>query len=183
MPFTFEQTPIDGLLIIRPRMFPDDRGFFMESYKASDFAAAGIHEDFVQDNHSRSSRGVLRGLHFQRAPHAQAKLVRVTSGLVWDVAVDLREGSATYGRWFGLELSAENRAMLFLPRGFAHGFVSLADGTELLYKCGTEYHKESDGGVRWDDPDLAIVWPVDDVHLSAKDAALPWLKDLPGRMP
>ncbi len=183
MPFTFEQTPIDGLLIIRPRMFSDDRGFFMESYKTSEFAAAGIHEDFVQDNHSRSSRGVLRGLHFQRAPYAQAKLVRVTSGLVWDVAVDLREGSATYGRWFGLELSAENRAMLFLPRGFAHGFVSLADGTELLYKCGSEYRQESDGGVRWDDPDLAIVWPVDDVHLSAKDAALPWLKDLPGRMP
>lgn len=183
MPFTFEQTPIDGLLIIRPRMFPDDRGFFMESFKASDFAAAGIHEVFVQDNHSRSSRGVLRGLHFQRAPHAQAKLVRVTSGLVWDVAVDLREGSATYGRWFGLELSAENRTMLFLPRGFAHGFVSLADGTELLYKCGTEYHKESDGGVRWDDPELAIVWPIDDVHLSDKDAALPRLKDLPGRMP
>jgi len=182
MPFTFEQTPIDGLLIVRPRIFPDDRGFFMESYKASEFAAAGIHEVFVQDNHSRSGRGVLRGLHFQRAPHAQAKLVRVTSGLVWDVAVDLRAGSATYGRWFGLELSAENHTMLFLPRGFAHGFVTLSDVAELLYKCGTEYHKESDGGVRWNDPDLAITWPLDDVLLSDKDAALPWLRDLSGMM-
>lgn len=180
MPFTFEQTPIDGLLIVRPRIFPDDRGFFMESYKASEFAAAGIHEVFVQDNHSRSKRGVLRGLHFQRAPHAQAKLVRVTSGLVWDVAVDMRADSATYGRWFGLELSAENHTMLYLPRGFAHGFVALSDVAELLYKCGTEYHNESDGGVRWNDPDLAITWPLDDVLLSGKDAALPWLKDLSG---
>lgn len=178
MPFTFEPTAIEGLLIIRPRMFPDDRGSFMETYKASEFAAAGIHEVFVQDNHSRSRRGVLRGLHFQREPHAQAKLVRVTSGLVWDVAVDLRAGSTTYGRWFGLELSAENHTMLFLPPGFAHGFVALSDQAELLYKCGAEYHKESDGGVRWNDPDLAIGWPIDDVILSDKDAALPWLKDL-----
>ena len=163
-----------------PRLFPDERGFFLESYKAGEFAAAGIREDFVQDNHSRSARSVLRGLHFQRPPHAQAKLVRVTRGSVWDVAVDLRRGSATFGRWFGLELSEENRTMLYIPQGFAHGFVSLTDGAELLYKCGAEYDKDSDGGVRWDDPELAIEWPLSDVKLSGKDAALPLLKDIAG---
>lgn len=180
MPCTFEKTFIDGLFIITPRVFPDERGFFLESYKAGEFAAAGIRDAFVQDNHSRSVRGVLRGLHFQRPPHAQAKLVRVTHGLVWDVAVDLRRGSPTFGRWLGIELGEENRKMLYIPRGFAHGFVTLSDGAELLYKCGAEYDKDSDGGVRWDDPDLAIDWPLPDVKLSDKDAALPRLKDIIG---
>jgi dTDP-4-dehydrorhamnose 3,5-epimerase len=180
MPCTFEKTFIDGLLIVTPRVFPDERGFFLESYKASEFAAAGIREVFVQDNHSRSSRGVLRGLHFQKAPHAQAKLVRVTRGLVWDVAVDLRRGSPTYGKWLGLELGEDNRKMLYIPRGFAHGFVSLTDDAELQYKCSAEYNKDSDGGVRWDDPELAITWPLPEVTFSEKDAALPLLRDIAG---
>jgi dTDP-4-dehydrorhamnose 3,5-epimerase len=180
MPCTFENTFIDGLLIVTPRVYPDERGYFLESYKAGEFAAAGIREAFVQDNHSRSVRRVLRGLHFQKAPHAQAKLVRVTRGLVWDVAVDLRRGSPTFGRWLGTELGEENRRMLFIPRGFAHGFVTLSEGAELLYKCSAEYDKDSDGGVRWDDPDLAIGWPISDVKLSGKDASLPLLRDIAG---
>ncbi|PKL25843.1 MAG: dTDP-4-dehydrorhamnose 3,5-epimerase [Spirochaetae bacterium HGW-Spirochaetae-3] len=182
MPFIFEKTFIDGLLIITPRLFTDERGFFLESYKSSEFAAAGIREAFVQDNHSRSIRGVLRGLHFQKAPYAQAKLVRVTRGLVWDVAVDLRHGSPTFGRWLGVELGEENRKMLFLPRGFAHGFVALSEGAELIYKCSAEYDKDSDGGVRWDDPDLGIEWPLSAVKLSEKDAALPFLRDIAGEL-
>jgi dTDP-4-dehydrorhamnose 3,5-epimerase len=178
MPFSFEKTPLEGVLIVRPRVFDDDRGFFFESYKASEFRAAGIDQAFVQDNHSRSDRGVLRGLHMQLPPHAQAKLVRVTRGSVWDVAVDMRKGSATFGRWFGLELSETNRTMLFIPRGFAHGFVTLSEQAELQYKCDAEYDKASELGVRWDDPDLAIDWPLADVHVSAKDAALPFLKEV-----
>lgn len=176
MPFSFEKTPLEGVQIIRPRVFDDDRGFFFESYKASEFRAAGIDQAYVQDNHSRSDRGVLRGLHLQLPPHAQAKLVRVTRGSVWDVAVDVRKGSPTFGRWFGLELSETNRTMLFIPRGFAHGFVTLSEQAELQYKCDAEYDKASELGVRWDDPDLAIDWPLTDVHVSAKDAALPFLK-------
>jgi dTDP-4-dehydrorhamnose 3,5-epimerase len=178
MPFSFEKTPLEGVLIVRPRVFDDDRGFFFESYKASEFRAAGIDQAFVQDNHSRSDRGVLRGLHMQLPPHAQAKLVRVTRGSVWDIAVDMRKGSATFGRWFGLELSETNRTMLFIPRGFAHGFVTLSEQAELQYKCDAEYDKASELGVRWDDPDLAIDWPLADVHVSAKDAALPFLKEV-----
>lgn len=176
MPFSFEKTPLEGVLIARPRVFDDDRGFFFESYKASEFRAAGIAQAFVQDNHSRSDRGVLRGLHMQRPPHAQAKLVRVTRGSVWDVAVDMRKGSPTFGRWFGLELSETNRTMLFIPRGLAHGFVTLSEQAELQYKCDAEYDKASELGIRWDDPDLAIDWPLADVHVSEKDAALPFLR-------
>lgn len=178
MPFVFEQTSIDGLLIITSRLFPDDRGFFMETYKESDFIKAGINERFVQDNHSRSSKGTLRGLHFQRPPFAQAKLVRCTRGRLWDVAIDLRPSSPTYKQWHGVELSEENRVMFFIPAGFAHGFVALEDGTELQYKCSAEYNAQSDGGVRWDDPELAIDWPIKDVLVSLKDAALPYLKDI-----
>ncbi|HUW69814.1 MAG TPA: dTDP-4-dehydrorhamnose 3,5-epimerase [bacterium] len=177
MPFSFEKTPLEGVLIVRPRVFDDDRGFFFESYKASEFRAAGIDQAFVQDNHSRSDRGVLRGLHMQLPPHAQAKLVRVTRGSVWDIAVDMRKGSPTFGRWFGLELGEANRAMLFIPRGFAHGFVTLSEQAELQYKCDAEYDKASELGIRWDDPDLAIDWPLADVHISGKDAALPFLKE------
>lgn len=175
MPFTFKETPIAGLLVIEPRVFPDDRGFFLESYKNSDFSAAGIQGPFLQDNHSRSARGTLRGLHFQRNPHAQGKLVRVTRGRVWDVAVDLRIDSPTFGLWHGLELSAENRLTFWIPVGFAHGFLALEDDTELQYKCTAEYHAPSDGGLRWDDPTLGITWPEIGMKplLSAKDEALP----------
>ncbi len=178
MPFNNEKTTLQGLLILTPRLFPDDRGFFMETYKESDFIEAGISERFVQDNHSRSSKGTLRGLHFQRPPFAQAKLVRCTRGRLWDVAVDLRPSSPTYKQWHGVELSEENRVMFFIPAGFAHGFVALEDGTELQYKCSAEYNARSDGGVRWDDPELAIDWPIKEVLVSPKDAALPYLKDI-----
>lgn len=178
MPFEISRLPIPGLSILTPRLFPDDRGFFMETYKESDFVKAGIAERFVQDNHSRSSKGTLRGLHFQRPPYAQAKLVCCTRGRLWDVAVDLRKDSPTFKQWHGVELSEENRVMFFIPAGFAHGFVALEDGTELQYKCSAEYNAQSDGGVRWDDPDLAIDWPIKDVLVSPKDAALPYLKDL-----
>jgi len=180
MPFTFTKAPIEGLVIIEPRAFPDERGFFMESYKQSDFEKAGILGPFVQDNHSRSRRGVLRGLHFQRPPHAQGKLVRVSRGRAWDVAVDLREGSPTFGKYFALELSESNRHMFWIPAGFAHGFLALEDDTELQYKCTAEYNAASDGGFRWNDPDIAIAWPDIGVAplVSAKDVALPLLREV-----
>lgn len=178
MPCTFIRQELDGLVIVSPRIFPDDRGFFMETYKESEFGLNGIDVAFAQDNHSRSSKGTLRGLHFQRPPYAQAKLVRCTRGRLWDVAVDLRQSSPNYKHWHGVELSEENRVMFFIPAGFAHGFVALEDGTEIQYKCSAEYNAQSDGGIRWDDPDLAIDWPIKDVLVSAKDAALPHLKDI-----
>jgi dTDP-4-dehydrorhamnose 3,5-epimerase len=180
MPFTFTKVPIEGLVIIEPRAFPDERGFFMESYKQSDFEKAGIVGPFVQDNHSRSKRGVLRGLHFQRPPYAQGKLVRVSLGRAWDVAVDLRGGSPTFGKYFALELSESNRLMLWIPAGFAHGFLALEDDTELQYKCTAEYNAASDGGLRWNDPDIAIAWPDIGIPplVSAKDAALPTLREV-----
>jgi dTDP-4-dehydrorhamnose 3,5-epimerase len=174
----FISLPIEGLFLVEPRVFTDDRGFFFESYRASDFASQGIRVDFVQDNHSLSAAGVVRGLHFQRAPHQQAKLVRVVAGSVWDVVVDLRPGSASFGQWYGLELAVANYRMLYIPEGFAHGFVALSEGAELLYKCSREYRQESEGGVRWNDPDLGIQWPVRNVRVSARDASLPPLKDL-----
>lgn len=180
MPFTFTKVPIEGLVIIEPRAFPDERGFFMESYKQSDFEKAGILGPFVQDNHSRSKRGVLRGLHFQRPPNAQGKLVRVSRGCAWDVAVDLRKGSPTFGKYFALELSESNRLMFWIPAGFAHGFLALEDDTELQYKCTAEYNAASDGGLRWNDPDIAIAWPDIGIPplVSAKDAALPILREV-----
>jgi len=180
MPFTFTKAPIEGLVIIEPRAFLDERGFFMESYKQSDFEKAGILGPFVQDNHSRSKRGVLRGLHFQRPPYAQGKLVRVSRGRAWDVAVDLREGSSTFGKYFALELSESNRRMFWIPVGFAHGFLALEDDTELQYKCTAEYNAASDGGLRWNDPDIAIAWPDIGIPplVSAKDAALPLLREV-----
>jgi len=180
MPFTFTKAPIEGLVIIEPRAFPDERGYFMESYKQSDFEKAGILGPFVQDNHSRSRRGVLRGLHFQRPPYAQGKLVRVSRGRAWDVAVDLRKGSPTFGKYFALELSESNRLMFWIPAGFAHGFLALEDDTELQYKCTAEYNAASDGGLRWNDPDIAIAWPDIGIPplVSAKDAALPTLREV-----
>jgi len=179
MPFQIRTTPIDGLLVIEPKVFADERGFFMESFKASDFAAFGITQNFVQDNHSKSRKGVIRGLHFQRAPYAQGKLVRVTRGRAWDVAVDLRKGSPTFGTWCAVELSADNHLLFWIPEGFAHGFLALEDDTEILYKCTAEYNPTSDGGIRWNDPDIGVAWPQIGVSplLSSKDAVLPLLKD------
>ncbi|MDX9899761.1 MAG: dTDP-4-dehydrorhamnose 3,5-epimerase [Spirochaetia bacterium] len=178
MPFQFRSCSLPGLIVISPTVYTDDRGFFMESFKESDFIKAGITERFIQDNVSRSCEGTLRGLHFQHAPYAQAKLVRCSRGRLWDVAVDIRPGSASYGQWSGLELSEHNRLIHFLPAGFAHGFLALEDDTELCYSCSAEYSAEHEGGIRWNDPELAIAWPSVDVLVSAKDAALPFLKDL-----
>ena len=157
----FHQTPIEGLLIFEPRVFHDERGYFFESYNQRTWAEAGIQAEFVQDNQARSTRGVLRGLHFQTAEAAQAKLVRVTEGEVLDVVVDLRPGSATHGQWFSVRLSAENKLQLFVPRGFAHGYVVLSETAEFFYKCDNFYSKAHEGGLRFDDPTLKIDWQFD----------------------
>lgn len=164
------ETPIADLLVIEPKVFGDDRGFFMESWNAETFRAAGLDLHFVQDNHSRSARGVLRGLHFQN-PNPQGKLVRVTAGRVWDVAVDLRRSSPTFGQWYGVELSAANRRMFWVPPGFAHGFVSLEDGTDFLYKCTAPYSPANEHSLLWNDPAVGIDWPLEGLEpqLSAKD--------------
>jgi dTDP-4-dehydrorhamnose 3,5-epimerase len=163
---------IAGPLIVEPRVFGDDRGFFMESWNRAAFGQAGIDVDFVQDNHSRSARGVLRGVHFQN-PNPQGKLVRVTAGRAWDVVVDLRRASSGYGRWAGVELSAANKRMFWVPPGFAHGFVALEDGTDFLYKCTAFYEPASEHSLLWNDPALGIDWPLDGITpiVSAKDAA------------
>lgn len=160
-------TPIEGLLVIEPTVIGDSRGFFLESYSERDFAMLGIHDQFVQDNHSKSSRGVLRGLHFQRA-HTQGKLVRVTSGSVLDVAVDLRPGSYTYGAAYSVELSAQNKRMFYIPPRFAHGFLTLEDNTEFLYKCTDYYDPESDAGIMWNDPELCIDWQFERYDIDQK---------------
>jgi len=166
------KTMLPGLLIIEPRVYGDARGFFMETWNAATFAEAGLDLTFVQDNHSRSQKGVLRGLHFQN-PGPQGKLVRVTSGAVFDVAVDLRASSPTFGQWVGVELSAANKRMLWVPEGFAHGFLTLENDTDFLYKCTAPYAPQSEHTLAWDDPALAIAWPLDGARpvLSAKDAA------------
>lgn len=177
MPFVFNKCEIPGLVIVEPRAFADDRGFFLESYKKSDFVKNGIVAEFQQDNHSLSSTGVLRGLHYQKPPYTQAKLVRVIKGTAWDVAVDIRKNSPTYKKWIGVELSEENRRMFYIPEGFAHGFLALTDEVHLLYKCSNEYSPSHDAGIIWNDPELAIEWPVDGPLLSDKDLVLPYLKD------
>lgn len=161
---------IEGPLILEPQVFGDDRGFFLESWNAQKFAAAGLDITFVQDNHSRSQKGVLRGLHFQN-PGPQGKLVRVASGAVFDVAVDLRLSSPTFGKWAGVELSAQNKRMFWVPQGFAHGFLTLEDDTDFLYKCDAPYAPQNEHSLAWDDPDVGIEWPLDgiDIKLSAKD--------------
>ncbi|HWP22459.1 MAG TPA: dTDP-4-dehydrorhamnose 3,5-epimerase [Candidatus Cryosericum sp.] len=168
--FQFEETRIQGVFTITPTVFGDERGYFMETYHAEEFRAAGIEAVFVQDNQSKSRRGVLRGLHFQ-VLHPQAKLVRVISGEVFDVAVDIRKGSPTFGQWAGVTLSAENKKQFFLPRGMAHGFFVLSETAEFTYKCDEFYHPEDEGGIRWDDPDIGIEWPLNGVTplLSEKD--------------
>ncbi|MCX4359120.1 MAG: dTDP-4-dehydrorhamnose 3,5-epimerase [Rikenellaceae bacterium] len=173
------KTDIEGVVIIEPRLFEDSRGYFFESFSQRDFDIDVRHTVFVQDNESSSSYGVLRGLHFQRAPHAQSKLVRVVSGRVLDVAVDIRVGSPTFGRHVAVELSADNRRQIFIPRGFAHGFAVLSDRATVQYKCDAFYAPESEGGIAWDDPELAIDWhvDVDRVALSPKDARHPRLSE------
>lgn len=174
------ETGIDGLVIIEPRIFRDPRGYFFESFSQREFSEKVSPVDFVQDNESRSSYGVLRGLHFQKPPFAQAKLVRVIKGRVLDVAVDLRTGSPTYGRYEAVELSEDNHRQFFIPRGFAHGFCVLSDEAVFQYKCDNYYAPQSEGAVIWNDPDLAIDWmiPAEDVILSDKDRKNPYLRDL-----
>jgi dTDP-4-dehydrorhamnose 3,5-epimerase len=172
-------TAIPDVKIIEPAVFADDRGFFFESFNQAKFEAAiGRSAGFVQDNHSRSGKGVLRGLHYQLPPHAQAKLVRVVIGEVYDVAVDIRRSSPTFGQWVGVLLSEENKRQLWIPEGFAHGFLTLSDRVEFLYKTTNYYAPESDRGIRWDDPKLAVDWKtVDALTLSAKDQRQPSLAD------
>jgi dTDP-4-dehydrorhamnose 3,5-epimerase len=172
-----EQTALAQLLVLTPRYFRDERGFFVESYNKRAFAeAAGADFEFVQDNHSRSTRGVLRGLHYQLSPHAQGKLVRVANGEIFDVAVDLRGGSPTFGRWFGTALSAEKGNQLWIPPGFAHGFLTLSETADVLYKATDYYAPDCERTVAWDDPDIGIDWPLEiEPVLSARDAAAPRL--------
>lgn len=174
----FIKTEIEGLVIVEPKVFGDHRGFFMESWSERAFHDAGLDYTFVQDNHSSSTvKGTLRGIHFQRGDKAQAKLVRCVRGAVLDVAVDLRPNSPTYKKWVGVELSEENKRMLMIPRGFGHGFVTLTDNVEFLYKADNPYAPESEGGIRWNDPELNIDWGVEHPVLSAKDERNPFLRD------
>lgn len=173
-----KKTTLKGAYLIKPQVFQDKRGFFLETYSKEKFSKAGIIADFVQDNHSLSTaRGVLRGLHFQKGIDVQAKLVRVTKGAVYDVIVDLRKDSPTFGKWEGFELSADNFLILFIPRGFAHGFCTLEDNTQFQYKCDNFYAPQSEGGIAWNDPTLGIDWPIKNPILSEKDKKHPRFKD------
>ncbi len=183
MPFNFVETPIKDLLIIDPRVFQDGRGHFLETYKKSDFVKAGIDGEFSQDNHSFSSKGVIRGLHFQTGKSAQGKLVRVIKGAVWDVAVDLRPKSNTFGEWYGIELTEENHKMFYVPPGFAHGFVTLQDNTHFLYKCTNEYDPNNDSGIIWNDKDINIEWPLTEgLSFSDKDLVLQSFKEFKDKL-
>ena len=172
------RTPIEGVLLIKPKVWGDARGYFVETWQKERYEAAGITYPFVQDNHSKSTYGILRGLHFQRT-HPQGKLVSVSLGKVFDVAVDIRKGSPTYGQWYGAELTAENQHQLWISPGLAHGFVVTSEVAHFHYKCTEAYHPEDEGSIRWNDPDLNIRWPVAEPKLSAKDTVAPFFKDLP----
>lgn len=176
--FKFRRLEIPDVILIEPTVFEDRRGFFLESYNLKEFEAFGINVNFVQDNHSRSKKGVIRGLHFQKGKMAQAKLVRVVKGEIFDVAVDIRKGSSYYGKWVAVTLSENNKRMLFIPEGFAHGFCVLSEEADVLYKASNFYSPEHEGGIRWDDPDLAIPWPVDNPIVSLKDRNLPFLSKI-----
>lgn len=178
MPFNFINTEIPGVIIVEPRVFKDERGFFLESYKLSEFKDNGIDVDFFQDNHSSSTKGVLRGLHFQKPPKAQAKLVRCPRGKIFDVAVDIRPDSRTFKKWVGIELTEENKKMFYIPAGFAHGFVVLSEEAEVLYKASNEYSPEHDAGFRWDDPEIGVDWGIKDPLVSEKDAKMPFLREI-----
>jgi dTDP-4-dehydrorhamnose 3,5-epimerase len=173
------ETPIQGLLIIEPRVFADERGYFFETYNETKFSNSGLITNFVQDNESKSQHGVIRGLHYQLSPFAQAKLVRVVHGTVYDVAVDLRQGSPTFGKWFGVELSDSKKNQLYIPKGFAHGFSVLSEYAIFSYKCDEFYNPKADRGIRFDDPDLAIDWklPIHEAVISEKDMIHPSLRD------
>lgn len=174
----FTKTKLDGVVIIEPDVFGDNRGFFMESWNKKKMEEAGLYYDFVQDNHSKSTvKGTLRGIHFQKGEKAQAKLVRCVKGAVLDVAVDLRKNSPTFKQWVGVELSAENKKQLLIPRGFGHGFVTLTDDVEFLYKADNYYALEADAGIRWNDPDIGVEWGIENPILSEKDKKNPFIKD------
>lgn len=178
--FKFIETGIEGLVIVEPTVFGDNRGYFMETYNYNEFAAAGLDMAFVQDNQSKSKKGVLRGLHFQKA-NPQGKLVRAVRGEVFDVAVDLRVGSKTYGKWYGVLLSEENKRQFYVPEGFAHGFLVMTDTAEFVYKCTRFYDPSDEGGLMWDDPDVGVEWPIKEgmeILLSEKDKKNTALKDL-----
>lgn len=178
--FSFHPTEIEGVYIIEPTVFGDARGYFMETYNYNEWKAAGLDTVFVQDNQSKSRRGVLRGLHFQKQ-YPQGKLVRVVKGEVFDVAVDLRKGSETFGKWTGVLLSEENKKQFYIPKGFAHGFLVLSEEAEFVYKCDEFYHPEDEGGLRWDDPDVNVAWPISpdmELLLSDKDKVNPFLRDI-----
>ena len=169
MPFTFKKLEIPEVVLVEPRVFADNRGFFLENYKYSEFADFGIKDNFVQDNHSKSVKGVLRGLHYQKLPKAQAKLVRCISGEIFDVAVDIRKGSPTFGKWVGEIISEENKKELYIPIGFAHAFCVLSDEAEINYKSSDEYSPESEGEICWNDPTINISWPIKNPIVSEKD--------------
>lgn len=169
-----EKCALEGVLIVLPDVFPDSRGWFYESYNAEKFKALGINDVFVQDNHSRSVKNTLRGLHYQKKP-GQAKLIRCTHGKIWDVAVDIRKDSATFGKWFAIELSEDNKKFLYIPIGFAHGFCVLSDFAEVQYKCSSVYNGAEEAGFAWDDPKLGIKWAVSEPILSERDLKNPYL--------
>ena len=175
MPFHFHPLAIPEVILVEPEQFGDSRGFFMETYQYETFAASGITARFLQDNHSRSAQGVLRGLHYQKDPFAQGKLLKVVIGEIFDVAVDIRQGSPTFGQWVGERLSEENGRLLYVPPGFAHGFCVLSETADLIYKATNYYKPETDRGIIWNDPQIGIEWPVTNPTLSAKDAKLPSL--------
>lgn len=178
MPFEFQPLEIADVILITAKQFPDDRGFFMETFKHTDFVANGIDRKFVQDNYSRSAYGVLRGLHYQKDPDAQGKLVSVIKGKIFDVAVDLRQGSPTFGKWVSVELSDEHPQMLWVPEGFAHGFCVMSEMADFMYKCSSaEYAPDTYRGIAWNDPELGIDWPIDKPTLSERDQSLPRFKD------
>lgn len=176
--FTFHPMNMQGLFLITPKVYSDERGFFMETYKKSEFLNAGITQEFLQDNHSRSHRGVLRGLHYQSGDYAQGKLVRFVKGQIFDVAVDIRKESPTFGHWYGIILSEDNFYMLYIPEGFAHGFYTISEEAETVYKTTSEYKTEADKGIIWNDPDINIFWPSFNPKLSPKDMKHPKLKDI-----
>jgi len=178
LPFTFKKLEIEGVVLIKPKVFSDERGFMMETYKYPDFKNSGINATFVQDNRSKSvKKGIIRGLHYQKAPHAQAKLIMVVRGSILDVALDIRKTSPTFGKWVSAELSANNRKMLFMPEGFAHGFCTLEDNTEVHYKSSSVFAPEYTRGIAWNAGDLNISWPIKEPILSRQDSNLPNLKD------
>ncbi len=178
MPFSFRNLQIPEVILVEPKVFEDERGFFMETYKTPDFVASGINGNFVQENHSRSSKGVLRGLHYQTPPFAQGKLVRAVRGKIFDVAVDIRKGSPTYSKWVSVILSEENKNMLYVPGGFAHGFCVLSEVAEVIYKTTNVYSLQCEAGVIWNDEDLNIKWPIKEPILSEKDRKWPTLREV-----